>query len=179
MRQKSGSTLPAKRKSSVTAKDSMTMRASTSIAAPRLNAGGERWKVLCNRSTGPRSLSPILRNSHIILHSNFYGWIRPLAYQLRKCRKQGAARQRERDTHERKDISPGDQQRGETGDDARPVVEVARTPVHPRGRGDPLVDVLPVRQEDVLPGPASQSANERICGVEEVGGEDDHASQEA
>src|SRR5918993_3081370 len=179
MRQKSGSTLPAKRKSSVTAKDSMTMRASTSIAAPRLNAGGERWKTLCNRSTGPRSLSPILFKSHIVLHSNFYGWIRPLAYQLRKCRKQGAARQCERDAHEGQGVSPGDQQRGETGDDACPVVEIARTPVHPRGRGDPLVDVLPVRQEDALPSPASQPPNQRICGVEEVRREDHHASQEA
>src|SRR5918994_1755406 len=131
MRQKSGSTLPAKRKSSVTAKDSMTMRASTSIAAPRLNAGGERWKTLCNRSTGPRSLSP------------------------------------------------GDQQRGETRDDARPVVEIARTPVHPRGRRDPLVDMLPVRQEDALSSPAPQPPNQRICGVEEVRREDDHASQKA
>jgi hypothetical protein len=59
------------------------MRASTSIAAPRLKAGGERWKALCKRSTRPRSLSPNLFKSHIVLHSNFYGWIQPLAYQLR------------------------------------------------------------------------------------------------
>ena len=64
---------PAMRTMSVTAKDSMTMRASTSIAAPRLNTGGERWKALCNLSTRPRSLSPNLCKSHIVLHSNFYG----------------------------------------------------------------------------------------------------------
>jgi hypothetical protein len=43
------------------------MRASTSIAAPRLNAGGERWKALCNRATSEaaRSLCPNLSKSPI------------------------------------------------------------------------------------------------------------------
>src|SRR5215207_2908602 len=179
IRQNSPGTSPAKRKSSATANDSMTMRASTSIAAPRLKAGGERWKALCNLSTGPRSLSPILCKSHIVLHSNFYGWIRPLAYQLRQRCQQDAARQCERDAHEGQGVSPGDKQRGETGDDAGPVVEVASAPVHPRSRGDPLVDVLPVRQEDALSNSTSQPPNQRICSVEEVRREGDHASQKA
>src|SRR5215210_5506748 len=96
----------------------------------------------------------------------------------KRCQK-SAARQCERDPDEREGVSPGDQERGETGDDASPVVEVARTPVHTRGRGDPLVDMLPVREEDALSSPASQPPNQRICGIEEIRRKDDHASQEA
>ena len=50
--------VPDTRTMSATAKDSITIRASTSIAAPRLNAGGERWKALCNRSTGREAARP-------------------------------------------------------------------------------------------------------------------------
>src|SRR5919199_4536354 len=98
VRQNTGCTLPAKRKSSATANDSMTMRASTSIAAPRLKAGGERWKALCNLSTGPKSFSPILCKSHIIVHSNFYGRGEPVSKGSRvrelKCREGGRRQER-------------------------------------------------------------------------------------
>ena len=61
---------PATRTTSTTANDSITIKASTIIAAPRRNAGGDPWKARCSRSTAPKTRSPIPRINHIALYSN-------------------------------------------------------------------------------------------------------------
>src|SRR5215211_345659 len=73
MLQNAGSTFPANRKSNATAKDSTIIAASTSIAAPRLNAGGDCRKARCAHPAGRLNLPPIICMNHIAVHSNFYG----------------------------------------------------------------------------------------------------------
>jgi hypothetical protein len=56
----------------------MTIAASTSIAAPRLKAGGDCRKARCAQPAGRANRSPILWKSHMALHSN-------LAFGYQQC----------------------------------------------------------------------------------------------
>src|ERR671911_1973842 len=103
-----------------------------------------------------------------------------LADELWKGIQENAAGQCQGDTgHYGWGVAAEDQECGEAGDDAKGVVEVARAPVHLGGWCDALVDVFPMSQEDVFAGPALEASDEGVAGIEEVGGEDYDAGQEA